>query len=65
VLARARRGNGVEVEEIHSVDAIMPVVSAEGAARQGIFHDVEELAVAEIDFYLAIVEQIIGDAEAR
>ena len=43
----------------------MPVVAAERAARQAHLHDVVELAVAGVDLDLAVVQQVIGAADAR
>ena len=43
----------------------MPVIAAEGSARQAHLHDVEELAVAGVDLDLAVVQQVVGAADAR
>ena len=54
-----------EVGSVQGVDAIVPVVAAEGTARQAHLHDVVELAVAGINLDLAVVQQVIGAADAR
>ena len=58
------RSDVCETRIVHSVNAIVPVVAAEGAARQTHFHDVVEHAVAAVDLDLAVMEQVISAAQA-
>src|ERR1017187_8648528 len=57
------RGDSLVVCTVHGVHAVVPVVAAEGTARQAQLHDVVELAVAGIDLELAIVHYVIGAAQ--
>ena len=59
-----RGDDGGVVGIVHGVDAIVPVVAAEGTAGQAHLHDVVELAVAGVDLDLAVVQQVIGAADA-
>src|SRR6185369_8316308 len=64
VPAGAARCDGVEVDEVHRVYAVMPVVSTERTPRQRVLHDVEELPVTGEQFQLAVVEQVVGATDA-
>src|SRR5207245_3713196 len=49
------RCDRAKVRIIQVVNAVMPVVAAEGAARQAHLHDVKKLTVTGVDFDLAVV----------
>src|SRR5205823_2488626 len=59
-----RNDRGV-VRRIEGVDAIVPVVAAEAAARQVVLHDVEEVSEAAVDLILPGAGQIVCGAQAR
>ena len=57
-------GDAGVIRIVHGVNALVPVVAAEGTARQAHFHDVVELAVAGKDLELAVVQHVVGAADA-
>src|SRR5262249_5316632 len=50
---------------VQGVITVVPVVAAEGPTRQTHLHDVVELAVTGIDLDLAVVQHVVGAANAR
>src|SRR5215467_6087935 len=58
------RKNGINVQGIQRIVAVIPILTAEGADRQVQLHDVEELAIAGEDLPLAILQRIPRKADA-
>src|ERR1700720_2801974 len=65
MVARGGRRDSCVVHEVHGVHAIMPVLAAERTARQRVLHDVEEFAVATVDFDFPIMKEVVGSPDAR
>src|SRR5262249_53466305 len=64
VAAEVAGNNRLVVCRVQRIDALVPVVAAERSAGQIHLHDVVELAIAREGFDFAVVQDIVGNADA-